>query len=101
MLPRAQLLVVPNKDLLDVVLEEGSNVLGGGWLSADGRHEVTHVSPGVSDVDEQVAALLGGFSQEVAAGFTVAHLRYGGVDRRSEEHTSELQSLMRIPYAVF
>src|SRR3546814_8120552 len=23
------------------------------------------------------------------------------VDRRSEEHTSELQSLMRIPYAVF
>src|SRR3546814_6342096 len=96
MLPRAQLLVVPNKDLLDVVLEEGSNVLGGGWLSADGRHEVTHVSPGVSDVDEQVAALLGGFSQEVAAGFTVAHLRY-----RSEEHTSELQSLMRISYAVF
>src|SRR3546814_2403318 len=24
-----------------------------------------------------------------------------GLDRRSEEHTSELQSLMRIPYAVF
>src|SRR3546814_6841036 len=24
-----------------------------------------------------------------------------GVDRRSEEHTSELQSLMRISYAVF
>src|SRR3546814_8632169 len=25
----------------------------------------------------------------------------GGVGQRSEEHTSELQSLMRIPYAVF
>src|SRR3546814_1350205 len=25
----------------------------------------------------------------------------GGVDQRSEEHTSELQSLMRISYAVF
>src|SRR3546814_1650877 len=25
----------------------------------------------------------------------------GGLDRRSEEHTSELQSLMRISYAVF
>src|SRR3546814_4937839 len=25
----------------------------------------------------------------------------GGADRRSEEHTSELQSLMRISYAVF
>src|SRR3546814_10022090 len=33
------------------------------------------------------------------------HWRYGGRDRsgaaRSEEHTSELQSLMRISYAVF
>src|SRR3546814_5604848 len=27
--------------------------------------------------------------------------RHGDVDRRSEEHTSELQSLMRISYAVF
>src|SRR3546814_1968594 len=26
---------------------------------------------------------------------------YKGIDRRSEEHTSELQSLMRISYAVF
>src|SRR3546814_1866549 len=26
---------------------------------------------------------------------------FGGVDERSEEHTSELQSLMRISYAVF
>src|SRR3546814_14750473 len=26
---------------------------------------------------------------------------YGGGDQRSEEHTSELQSLMRISYAVF
>src|SRR3546814_5833138 len=29
------------------------------------------------------------------------HLRGGPVDSRSEEHTSELQSLMRISYAVF
>src|SRR3546814_5719450 len=27
--------------------------------------------------------------------------RTGGTDHRSEEHTSELQSLMRSPYAVF
>src|SRR3546814_6233861 len=27
--------------------------------------------------------------------------RFGGIDHRSEEHTSELQSLMRISYAVF
>src|SRR3546814_3337658 len=30
-----------------------------------------------------------------------AHLRHDRGDRRSEEHTSELQSLMRISYAVF
>src|SRR3546814_10769671 len=29
------------------------------------------------------------------------HACLGGAERRSEEHTSELQSLMRISYAVF
>src|SRR3546814_6230819 len=28
-------------------------------------------------------------------------VRFVGIDNRSEEHTSELQSLMRISYAVF
>src|SRR3546814_4199433 len=35
----------------------------------------------------------------ILAGLIVPSLLYGGV--RSEEHTSELQSLMRNPYAVF
>src|SRR3546814_10471416 len=39
-------------------------------------------------VDKVVAANPGGFTRET-------------VDARSEEHTSELQSLMRISYAVF
>src|SRR3546814_3922689 len=34
-------------------------------------------------------------------GFAVAYLLTGSVTIRSEEHTSELQSLMRISYAVF
>src|SRR3546814_3657545 len=33
--------------------------------------------------------------------FGQGFLRVVGIDRRSEEHTSELQSLMRISYAVF
>src|SRR3546814_10514932 len=33
--------------------------------------------------------------------FRASRLRRTGGDRRSEEHTSELQSLMRISYAVF
>src|SRR3546814_3467530 len=32
---------------------------------------------------------------------TAAGIRIGGTFERSEEHTSELQSLMRISYAVF
>src|SRR3546814_8799318 len=34
-------------------------------------------------------------------GFKPRHRRISGVQGRSEEHTSELQSLMRISYAVF
>src|SRR3546814_9489491 len=34
-------------------------------------------------------------------GFSIRHVGGGSVGLRSEEHTSELQSLMRISYAVF
>src|SRR3546814_2100831 len=34
-------------------------------------------------------------------GMVVGHSQTGEMDKRSEEHTSELQSLMRISYAVF
>src|SRR3546814_5420281 len=37
---------------------------------------------------------------EIGEGFEVAGLR-GSAGHKSEEHTSELQSLMRISYAVF
>src|SRR3546814_2426353 len=42
---------------------------------------------------QESAALLGGDPQAAA--------RVGAAPERSEEHTSELQSLMRISYAVF
>src|SRR3546814_9439695 len=38
---------------------------------------------------------------DVACAFGIGAHRAYGCDRRSEEHTSELQSLMRISYAVF
>src|SRR3546814_3448397 len=34
-------------------------------------------------------------------GMVIVGLPYSATDQRSEEHTSELQSLMRISYAVF
>src|SRR3546814_4458862 len=43
-------------------------------------------------------ACLGG---SAGAGIRAAAVRAGDRRRRSEEHTSELQSLMRISYAVF
>src|SRR3546814_9524590 len=39
--------------------------------------------------------------QIMVQGITCARTRAGGKCARSEEHTSELQSLMRISYAVF
>src|SRR3546814_3446452 len=48
------------------------------------------------------AAVLGGARAPIAgAGRRGAADRDPGAHRRSEEHTSELQSLMRISYAVF
>src|SRR3546814_8199141 len=41
-----------------------------------------------------------GQCRPAGAGFGFVH-RKGEIGRRSEEHTSELQSLMRISYAVF
>src|SRR3546814_4338798 len=43
------------------------------------------------------------FSEDCAFLTTIAStdLTASAIDRRSEEHTSELQSLMRISYAVF
>src|SRR3546814_1489089 len=45
-------------------------------------------------------AFLGGFGTHVAL-YRFAAAEVAGPAQRSEEHTSELQSLMRISYAVF
>src|SRR3546814_7108191 len=51
---------------------------------------------------EQAAASPGGADAESAkADEDVVDAEFSEVDERSEEHTSELQSLMRISYAVF
>src|SRR3546814_6483068 len=48
-------------------------------------------------------AVLPLFREEVGPGVEIGHVAHVGVEQRarSEEHTSELQSLMRISYAVF
>src|SRR3546814_9480015 len=69
---------------------------------------------GGRDVSAQAASALSGrvehgehrypvrvFYEDTDAGGIVYHARYLHFAERSEEHTSELQSLMRISYAVF
>src|SRR3546814_1110351 len=59
-------------------------------------HDIARSSAGAG-FDGMMVSFLGTFCDAPA-------LRPGGIDaglRRSEEHTSELQSLMRISYAVF
>src|SRR3546814_10111849 len=53
----------------------------------------------VVDNARALAATLEGRGLAIVSGGTDSHLML--VDLRSEEHTSELQSLMRISYAVF
>src|SRR3546814_3285982 len=47
------------------------------------------------------AGQAGRAAQELPALAGLFHARFPSVEPRSEEHTSELQSLMRISYAVF
>src|SRR3546814_10795660 len=43
----------------------------------------------------------GGFAPDLGSNEEAVQLLVDAIERRSEEHTSELQSLMRISYAVF
>src|SRR3546814_6904263 len=63
-------------------------------LIAVGRRVRQQHPPALGDLDATDHLVLGGPAQEVAH-------RRGVADDRSEEHTSELQSLMRNSYAVF
>src|SRR3546814_2701381 len=64
---------------------------GGGIRGVPSMYDFTHHRP--ASVDDAVKALAGASDGKFMAG--------GMTLIRSEEHTSELQSLMRISYAVF
>src|SRR3546814_6753178 len=74
--------------------DDAGDALGGEWY-------IAQQNPGVDG--EIVHALFGLLDQGVAENFP-GQFFGAAIDffqRRSEEHTSELQSLMRISYAVF
>src|SRR3546814_7122275 len=73
-----------------------------GFLRLEGREHDQHDNEGgeVVEVDGGEPRD-GACQQDAGAGADHVGDRQGPDDRRSEEHTSELQSLMRISYAVF
>src|SRR3546814_5235605 len=67
----------------------------------EGAYEVLHgFGQAQASRDAMRAITLDGGEAEVFARAALA-LKYDDPDKRSEEHTSELQSLMRNSYAVF
>src|SRR3546814_10588702 len=74
---------------------------GNGFLIAARPHHAHAIEiRGISDLIENKADADAGGSQPRAAANAAAFC-FEMINQRSEEHTSELQSLMRISYAVF
>src|SRR3546814_2254079 len=76
------------------------------WTAALAGITVTTPAPpaAVYDVPEIAIIMEGGLVQNIVArndAPVIAHVVDYDTEGRSEEHTSELQSLMRISYAVF
>src|SRR3546814_2643120 len=73
---------------------------GAGSERRDGRRRRASVGYGAAAAPQTRRARRGG-ERDQGAGVSVSALQDGFAKVRSEEHTSELQSLMRISYAVF
>src|SRR3546814_8228035 len=93
--------VAPLKEMIRVSKEAGAMILvdeahSMGFIGEHGRG-VAEAQGVIGDVD----FIIGTFSKSVGTvgGFCVSN--HPKFEIRSEEHTSELQSLMRISYAVF
>src|SRR3546814_9298585 len=59
------------------------------------------VRPALDVVGAELVEIIAGAPEEADFGAFVPHAVLAALAERSEEHTSELQSLMRISYAVF
>src|SRR3546814_952982 len=74
------------------------------YLVSDGANKPFRVhlrAPGFAHLSSMDEVVKGHMLSDVVAMIGTYDIVFGEVDRRSEEHTSELQSLMRISYAVF
>src|SRR3546814_6849984 len=87
--------------LLDVLLDEHALVAEAGARLVAGRAQaLAHLGLAARDT-HALAAAAGGSLDHHRVADRLGDLHRGRLVVRSEEHTSELQSLMRISYAVF
>src|SRR3546814_11641863 len=77
---------------------EARVLVGMGGAQAHRRSAVPGSSEGADEVDEVLSGRVSSKSHDSVLSAFAVPLPFPS---RSEEHTSELQSLMRIPYAVF
>src|SRR3546814_1864485 len=87
----------PLRALLDLVALRKSGWTDLGWLTSGLRIDEYHL---LSLEDREFAMLRGVYKHKTVNDF-LRSLELGVSAGRSEEHTSELQSLMRISYDVF
>src|SRR3546814_5249163 len=79
----------------------GGNTYGSAFYMATGFHGFHVIVGTIMLIVCLIRAYKGDFTPRQHFGFEAAAWYWHFVDVRSEEHTSELQSLMRISYAVF
>src|SRR3546814_4090956 len=87
-----------------VRVDAGARVAEGDMLAEDRRNDRLVIDAGIGHQHVERAEGVDGPAFETDAGIVLLQALVGaeiGAARRSEEHTSELQSLMRISYAVF
>src|SRR3546814_4951082 len=75
------------------------SVTGGVFLPKDGQADPANITHALAKAARQNGVAI--VEHCKVTGIAQANGRVTGVETRSEEHTSELQSLMRISYAVF
>src|SRR3546814_10586076 len=108
---------VCSSDLIAEAASLGYRIRLVGVAEANGTGLFQRVHPHLVPLDHPLAHVAGSLNAVVAEGNFVGRLFFEGagagdgptasavvadlIDIRSEEHTSELQSLMRISYAVF